>query len=132
MNQTLASEVEGRIERTMKANNLTRSKAIDYAIVVAEEGLEMAMMDDMESYVQSYQERITYLKTLKKKEVKVVEITETELRGLIFWATVGIGNSNGGSYRSIIHFIKNHSKLMNCRMRYKNLEFGNRLKESVK
>jgi hypothetical protein len=65
MNQTLATEVEGRITRTMRANDLTRSEAIDYAIVVAEEGLEFAMMDDMEQYAQIYQERIDYLKTLK-------------------------------------------------------------------
>ena len=55
---------------------------------------------------------------------KVVEITETELMGLIFWATTGIEKMKGGSYYSTIEFINNNYNLMsNNKKRYKNLTF---------
>jgi hypothetical protein len=64
-----------------------------------------------------------------EKTIKYVEITETELRGLIFWASYGIEKSRGGSYSSIINFIKSRSNLMhNNKKRFKNLVFGSRIK----
>lgn len=64
-----------------------------------------------------------------KSNSKIVEITDTELRGLIFWATTGIEKSNNGSYSSIINFIKRNSGFMtHSDKRYKNLTFGSRLK----
>jgi hypothetical protein len=58
---------------------------------------------------------------------KTIEITETELRGLIFWASNGIMKSRGGSYYSTIEFIKNNYNLMVDKNRFKNLVFGSRL-----
>jgi len=63
---------------------------------------------------------------------KTVEITETELRGLIFWATAGIEKSNGGSYHSVVEFIKDNYKFMTYqKSRYKKLVFGSRLKNGL-
>ena len=66
-----------------------------------------------------------------RSDSKTVEITETELRGLIFWATVGIEKSNSGSYYSTIDFIKNNCNFMLYRKsKYKYLAFGSRLKNA--
>lgn len=63
---------------------------------------------------------------------KVVEITETELRGLIFWAAVGIEKSRGGSYFSIVEFIKDNYKFMtHQKSKYKKLVFGSRLENGL-
>ncbi len=61
--------------------------------------------------------------------MKKVEITETELRGLIFWAATGIEEKRGGSYYHTIEFINNNYNLMpNDKKRYKKLVFGSGLK----
>lgn len=62
---------------------------------------------------------------MNKKEVT---ITETELRGLIFWAAIGIEKKRGGAYSSTVDFIKNHHELMWNGSDYKNLKFGTALK----
>ena len=63
-----------------------------------------------------------------RSDSKIVEITETELRGLIFWATAGIEKMRGGSYYSTIEFINDNYNLMsNDKKRYKKLVFGSRL-----
>lgn len=60
--------------------------------------------------------------------MKKVEITETELRGLIFWATIGIEKMRGGSYISTVEFIKNNTNLMhNDKKKYKELQFSTKL-----
>jgi len=62
--------------------------------------------------------------------IKKVEITETELRGLIFWATQGIEKSRGGSYYSILDFIRGRGQIMTYnKKRYKKLEFATQLKD---
>lgn len=67
-----------------------------------------------------------------RSDSKTVEITETELRGLIFWATAGIEKSNGGSYHSVVEFIKYNYKFMTYqKSRYKKLVFGSRLKNGL-
>lgn len=67
-----------------------------------------------------------------RSDSKIVEITETELRGLIFWATVGIERMRGGSYDSTIEFINNNYSLMsNNKKRYKKLVFGSSLKNGL-
>jgi len=67
-----------------------------------------------------------------KSNSKKIEITETELRGLIFWATNGIEKSNGGSYSSIVEFIKYNANFMNYnKSKYKKLMFGTRLSNSL-
>lgn len=67
-----------------------------------------------------------------KSNSKKVTITETELRGLIFWATNGIERMNGGSYYSTVEFINdNHGLMSNNKNRYKKLMFGTRLKNGL-
>ena len=60
-----------------------------------------------------------------------IEITKTELRGLIFWATTGIEKSNGGSYSSVVNYIRKNHKLMwdTPNSQYKDLRFGSRLNQ---
>ena len=67
-----------------------------------------------------------------KSNSKPVTITETELRGLIFWATNGIERMNGGSYYSTVEFINDNYNIMsNEKDRYKKLSFGTRLKNGL-
>lgn len=58
------------------------------------------------------------------KNIEKVEITKTELRALMFWATVGVRKSNGGSYYSVVDFIKKNYAIMPfSKKKYKNLFF---------
>jgi hypothetical protein len=67
-----------------------------------------------------------------KSNSKKVVITETELRGLIFWASAGIERMNGGSYYSTVEFINDNYNLMqNDKTTYKKLSFGTRLKNGL-
>ena len=67
-----------------------------------------------------------------RSDSKTVEITETELRGLMFWATVGIEESRGGSYYSVVEFIKdNYNFMTHQKSKYKKLFFGSRLKNGL-
>jgi|GWRWMinimDraft_6_1066014.scaffolds.fasta_scaffold02284_2 hypothetical protein len=67
-----------------------------------------------------------------KSNSKKVVITETELRGLIFWASTGIEIMNGGSYYSTVEFINDNYNLMqNDKAKYKKLSFGTRLKNGL-
>lgn len=60
---------------------------------------------------------------------KKVEITKTELRALLFWASVGVDNMHGGTYEGIIlRLIKKYAHIMPwTKKEYKSIEFGRRL-----
>jgi hypothetical protein len=45
-------------------------------------------------------------------EEKKIEITHSELRSLLFWATIGVQNKTGGSYRNISEIILKYAKLL--------------------
>ena len=47
---------------------------------------------------------------------KKLEITHAELRSLLFWATLGMRNFTGGSYRGIAEIILKYAKLLNFQL----------------
>jgi hypothetical protein len=59
-----------------------------------------------------------------------IEITKTELRALIFWASIGIEKSRGGSYQLAKDYIRENYHIMpkHLQSECKKLEFGKRLK----
>lgn len=62
----------------------------------------------------------------KLEEKEKIELTPTELRGLIFWATIGIERINNGTYQEkAIEFIQKKYKIMIYnKKRYKNIIKG--------
>lgn len=61
-----------------------------------------------------------------------IEITKTELRSLMFWASIGIAKSRGGTYsRTAKKYLRESYKVMPTHIEYrcKNVEFGTLLKQ---
>jgi len=46
------------------------------------------------------------------RQEKKLEITHAELRSLLFWATLGVRNYTGGSYRGIVEILLKYAKLL--------------------
>lgn len=59
-----------------------------------------------------------------------IEITKTELRSLILWASVGVRKMRGGTYgKIVVKFIRNNYNIMPFGKKiFKYLEFGSNLK----
>jgi len=71
--------------------------------------------------------------------MKVYNLTERELKALIFWATVGVHKSNGGSHvKDILKTIPKYTKLLRwkqdsfCCLRYNPGELGKELNEEFR
>jgi len=67
---------------------------------------------------------------VKTRNNEKIEITKTDLRSLMFWASAGIEKHWGGSYTMAKEYIQENNKIMpkHLQTRCKKLEFGKRLK----